>query len=237
SWSYALAASSLTDGVSYTVRSRATDNDGNVETPAAGNTFTYDTTAPAVAVSFPANNGNYNAAGWAAGAPIAGTATDATSGIAGAGSIQLTITQVSTGFTWNGSSFASGTNTVSASGYDGSSAWTYSFPNTNFNLNGSYTVSASATDRANNTGTSATNSFKYDTQDPVSSASSPTYSTSTGFTVSYTASDPLKNSSNSGLADVELWATTPGGTPVLFATDSTPGATGSFNFTGTIDGS
>ena len=31
---------------------------------------TVDTTAPAVAVTFPADNGNYNAAGWTAGAPI-----------------------------------------------------------------------------------------------------------------------------------------------------------------------
>src|SRR5206468_1339924 len=114
--------------------------------------FTYDTTTPAVSVTFPANNGNYNTAGWNGGAPIAGTATDATSGIAGASSIQLTITQVGTGKTWNGTSFASGTNTVSASSYDGSSAWTYSFPASNFPADGSYTASASATDRANNTG-------------------------------------------------------------------------------------
>src|SRR5207253_2453366 len=132
----------------------------------AGNTFTYDTTAPAVAVSFPANGGNYNAAGWTSGAPIAGSATDATSGISGAGSIQLTITQVSSGKTWNGTSFATGTNTVNPTSYDGSSAWSYGFPSSSFPADGSYSVSASATDRANNTGTSAANSFKYDTVNP-----------------------------------------------------------------------
>src|SRR6185503_14667339 len=110
SWSYALAASNLSDGYQYTVRSQATDNAGNVQTTPASASFTYDTVNPAVAVSFPANNGNYNAAGWTSGAPIAGTATDATSGIAGASSIKLTITQVSTGFTWNGSNFVSGSN-------------------------------------------------------------------------------------------------------------------------------
>src|SRR5207253_10035475 len=94
-------------------------------------------------------------------------------GIAGASSIQLTITQVGTSKTWNGTSFASGTNTVNATSYDGSSGWTYSFPNTNFDLNGSYTVSASATDRASNTGTSATNSFKYDTVNPAVAVSFP----------------------------------------------------------------
>src|SRR5205823_4930981 len=44
SWSYAF---SLPADGSYTVRSRATDNSGKVETPGAGNTFTIDTVAPA----------------------------------------------------------------------------------------------------------------------------------------------------------------------------------------------
>src|SRR5205823_1483479 len=161
-WTYTFPNSNFDLNGSYTVSASATDRASNTGT-SASNAFKYDTVNPAVAVSFPANNGNYNAAGWAAGAPIAGTATDATSGIAGASSIQLTITQVGTSKTWNGTSFASGTNTVSASSYDGSSGWTYTFPNSNFDLNGSYTVSASATDRASNTGTSASNAFKYDT--------------------------------------------------------------------------
>src|SRR5205085_10628103 len=45
----------LLDG-SYTVRSRATDNAGNVQTPGAGNTFTLDQTPPTLSsVSGPAN--------------------------------------------------------------------------------------------------------------------------------------------------------------------------------------
>src|SRR5207302_6448043 len=107
--------------------------------------FVKDTVAPTVAVSFPANGGNYNTAGWTSGAPIKGTATDATSGIAGVSSISLVITQSSTGFTWDGSTFAPGLNSVNASTYDGSSAWSYSFPAANFPADGSYTVSASAT--------------------------------------------------------------------------------------------
>ena len=43
SWSYAF---SLPADGSYTARSRATDNSGNVETPGAGNMFTIDTVAP-----------------------------------------------------------------------------------------------------------------------------------------------------------------------------------------------
>jgi len=43
SWSYSLTPDS--DG-SYTIQSRAIDNSNNQETPAAGNTFTFDTTPP-----------------------------------------------------------------------------------------------------------------------------------------------------------------------------------------------
>ena len=46
SWTYAFASSNLTTGVSYTVRSQATDALSNVETAPPSATFTYDTTAP-----------------------------------------------------------------------------------------------------------------------------------------------------------------------------------------------
>src|SRR6185369_149165 len=77
-----------------------------------------------------------------------------------------------------------------------------------------------------------------DTQDPTSSATSPAYSTTTAITVNYTASDPLKDTSASGLDKVELWAKAPGaGSFSKVATDSTPTASGSFAFTASVDGS
>src|SRR5439155_8775293 len=48
SWTYALAGSALTDGVSYTVRSRATDNAANVETAQTSVTFTFAKLDPTV---------------------------------------------------------------------------------------------------------------------------------------------------------------------------------------------
>jgi hypothetical protein len=45
-WSYAFAASNLTDGTTYTVQSRATDNASNVQSPPSSKSFTYDTTPP-----------------------------------------------------------------------------------------------------------------------------------------------------------------------------------------------
>src|SRR5207248_2085404 len=94
-WTYTFPNSNFDLNGSYTVSASATDR-AKIGRATWRESVKYDTVNPAVAVSFPANNGNYNAAGWAAGAPIAGTATDATSGIAGASSIQLTITQVGT---------------------------------------------------------------------------------------------------------------------------------------------
>ena len=123
-------------------------------------------------VTFPADTAAYNASGWTAGAPIAGTATDATSGIAGTSAITLTITQNATGDTWNGSSFQSGTHTVNPTTYS-SGVWTYTFPNTNFPADGSYSVAVQATDQASNPSSTATNTFKYDTAAPTASFSFP----------------------------------------------------------------
>ena len=46
SWSFDFAPDNLSNGHSYTIHSRATDNQGNVQTAPASATFTYDTTAP-----------------------------------------------------------------------------------------------------------------------------------------------------------------------------------------------
>jgi len=127
-------------------------------------TVTVDTTAPAVAVTFPVNGDGYNSAGWGgASGTFAGTASDATSGIPNAAAIRLRITQASTGRTWNGSSFASGTNTVAASSYSASTGnWSYAFAAASFPADGTYTVSATATDAAGNATTSGTTAFTID---------------------------------------------------------------------------
>src|SRR5207302_1348965 len=73
----------------------------------------------------------------------------------------------------------------------------------------------------------ADSTTKLDTTTPSSSASSPQYSSSTAITVTYSAS-----STGSGLAADELWAKAPGaGSFSKVATDSTPGAAGSFSYT------
>jgi hypothetical protein len=73
-----------------------------------------------------------------------------------------------------------------------------------------------------------------DTRAPASSASASATSASRTFTVSYSASD---GSGGSGLTKVELYAKPPtSGTFTKVATDSTPGASGSFAYTAGSDG-
>ncbi len=73
SWTYAGAAPGWSDGATYTIRSRAGDSAGNIETPTAGSSFTFDATAPVVTVVSP-NGGEL----WAGGQSyaISWTATD-----------------------------------------------------------------------------------------------------------------------------------------------------------------
>ena len=108
-------------------------------------TFT-DAAKPTSAVTFPANNGSYNAAGWNAGATskITGTASFA-SGSTGR-IVQVSVKQNSTGKYWSGSgssfSFVS-ENFVNATG---TTSWTANFPATNFPADGTYVVHSLATD-------------------------------------------------------------------------------------------
>jgi hypothetical protein len=125
---------------------------------------------------------------------ICGQATDATSGIPNTSAITLTITQATGAKTWNGSSFASGTNTVHPTSYSPvSGLWTYSFASTNLPADGSYSVSVVATDAFGNAQTvPATNTFNYDTAAETATISAPTYinsSTKSSVSISGTA-DP-----------------------------------------------
>jgi hypothetical protein len=131
---------------------------------------TVDTTPPTVSVTIPAQSGVYNAAAWNGLAPISGSASDATSGIAAASSINLIITQAATGATWTGSSFATGTTYVHPTSYSGS-AWAYSFPTTDFPADGTYSVGVKATDAAGNTSAVSTNTFTYDNSPPTGTIS------------------------------------------------------------------
>ena len=162
-WSLAFAAGSFPADGNYTVRVRATDAVGNVESPSS-RTFEVDQTAPSTTVSFPAAAGTYNAAGWAAGcatAGLCGTYTDATSGVA---SVEVSIRRGSGNY-WNGSGFSSASevwNTATLAAGN----WSYAFAAASFPADGGYTVRVRGNDVAGNAEAASSRTFTYDTTAP-----------------------------------------------------------------------
>jgi|GEM_PF-5873558 len=138
----------------------ATDNAGN--TSAKTYTFTNDQTAPTATVTFPANGGFYNAAGWNT---ISGTASDAGSGVA-ATKISIQDTTAGGSSCWNGSTFtAACPNWVATAGSP--TAWTYALAAGSMTTNHNYTATIQTTDNVTNSSNSAaTVSWMYDTTAP-----------------------------------------------------------------------
>ncbi len=134
-------------------------------------TFTIDNVNPTSTVGFPANGGFYNAGTWAAGCgtgadDICGTAADA--GGSGPASVRWSLRRASTGLYWNGSSFSSASQVFISA--DGAASWSDDFAFSNFPGDGSYTLSARATDRAGNEEATSTATFVVDTTAPTSNA-------------------------------------------------------------------
>ena len=184
------------DGHTYGFYSVATDNAGNVQAPpttAQANTQV-DVTPPATAgFSFPAVGGSYNTGHWTG--TIAGSVSDSVSGVQ---QEQVSILDVATNKYWNGSAFASGTETfltaTLANPGANSTTWSVSFPSSNFPADGSYTVHAEGTDVAGNAdaaGLLAT--FTYDNAPPTTTDGLAGTPGTTGFrspvTVTLTAVD------------------------------------------------
>ena len=69
-WNYAISSANLTDGVTYTVRSRGTDAVGNVQSSYGSDSFIYDISEPNTALSI--TNDFYNPAGWTTNQPSRG---------------------------------------------------------------------------------------------------------------------------------------------------------------------
>jgi Bacterial Ig-like domain len=187
---------------------------------------TVDTTPPSASVTFPVPSGVYSAAAWNNLAPISGTASDATSGISGASSINLIITQAATGATWNGTTFATGANSVHPTTYSGSS-WTYSFPSSDFPADGTYSVGVKATDAAGNTSSVSTNTFTYDSTPPTGSVSYTNgYVTSPSVAVTFSATDAVSGVNTASGQLERASAPLAGGTCGSFSSFGAVGPTG-----------
>jgi len=131
----------LADG-SHTFKVEAVS--GASTSGAASRSWSVDTTAPRLTVTFPVDGGAYNASGWNGCVPagVCGTASDP-SGVA---SVAAAVVQQSSGKYWTGSAFSSSTRVFHAA--TGTTAWHYGLVRP---PDGTYTVYAEATDTLGNT--------------------------------------------------------------------------------------
>jgi hypothetical protein len=155
--SAALTANASLSGTSKTYTVTVTDLAGNAAT-SANQTVAIDNTAPTVAITFPTSS---YSSGWLAGcstpstADVCGTATDATSGVAG---VQVSLRQAAApGLYWNPatSSFSSATEVLIPATL-ALPTWSLAAASSWFTNLSSYTVRAVATDAASNTATTST---------------------------------------------------------------------------------
>jgi len=178
---------------SHTFQVRALDAAPNVST-AASSTWTIDTTAPTVAVTFPVTSAWYNAGGC-----IAGCGTPATGDFCGTaadtGGAAVSLVEVSSrqgaGNYWDGTSFGSATEVLFSA--TGTTSWSNAFAAANFSADSGYTIRARATDSAGNVGSFVSAAFSIDRVAPPTPTISggpanPTSSTSASFSFSDTES-------------------------------------------------
>ncbi len=161
----------------YTVRSRATDNCGNVQSALGESSFTYDATPPQSSV---ATSGYYNAATWPG--AITGSAADGVSTVA---SVEATLRRASDGLYYNGTSWSAGAQWLPVSG---TTSWSLSFQPT---VETGYLVNSRATDSCGNVQqVYGTSTFIYSTSAPEGPSNlsvTPTGWTSTNsFTLNWT---------------------------------------------------
>jgi len=174
-WSSAVGTTSWTfswqpvlDGA-YTIRSRAIDVNGNIQTTPASVSVNVDNTAPTAVISSPLNNASVRGTA----VTVTGTAADPTS--AGSG-IQQVDVSTDGGTTWLPAS--------------GTASWTFAWT---LPADGTYTLQARATDHAGNQGSSTTVSVLVDKTAPAVAITAPTSGTTlpvgTSYTITGTATD------------------------------------------------
>ncbi len=154
SWSFAEAASNLTNGHSYTVTVETTDNLNNTNPSAATASWTYDTAAPTATVTFPAA-AYYNAVGWDATGGISGAADD--HGGSGLGQVGVAIEDATTGNYYDGTGFASSSIIYQPAG--GTSSWNYPLASSKLTNGHSYQVTVETTDNTDTPNTNASAAY------------------------------------------------------------------------------
>jgi hypothetical protein len=163
SWSLGLAVGKLTSTNNYAVIAQATDNLNNVGTSSTVD-FTYDSASPTVWITYPLNGASYDASIFSWKGAITGTAKDTLNGVS---AVKVSVQQgngTTSCWTGSGHSFtASCPNFLPVT--TGTTKWSLSLPAADLS-NGSFQVTAEATDTLGNIGTSPTVAFTYDTTPP-----------------------------------------------------------------------
>ena len=175
SWTASTANIPFADGHTYTITVQTTDavpTTPNVNNSAATRTLVYDTTAPTATVTTPASDGlAYKASNLPAN--IAGSAADATSGVA---TVKLSILESGTGKYLNqltsGALFNQSSQTFLTA--TGTTSWTASTTNIPFADGHTYTITVQTADNATNTDSSAaTRTLVYDTTAATATVTTP----------------------------------------------------------------
>src|SRR5438876_787225 len=159
----------------YTVQAKATDSVGNTATSTAV-TFTLDNTAPITAsVTTPANGSAFRPA--TVPASFSGSAADNSGGMGlNANSTTFTLQRSSDSFYWTGSAWQAGAanlaTTHAATTSNTAVTWTSSgtLPTWSSQSDGTFTVKATATDKAGNTFTGAVVTFTLDKTNPITAS-------------------------------------------------------------------
>ena len=207
SWTYGLDCSDFPADGSYTVRVRATDDVGNVETPSS-RTFEYDTTDPSALFAFPAAGGEYRTSVWNTGCATVGLCGPQSDSGTGVSDVEVSVQRVSDGLYWDGDSFDAGTESWFAASLAGGN-WSYPFAAASFPADGQYVVHVRATDDAGNTEAGPSRTFRIDNTDPSALVTFPAagtrYSTA-GWNAGCATSGlcGTQSDSGSGIAQVEV---------------------------------
>ena len=157
-WQYTIAADSLTDTETYTIRSRATDGSTNLETSYSSDSFIFDSTLPASVVNI--ERAYYNNVTWSDVSSIAGTTSDATSGMS---NVEITLQRSSDLAYWSGLVWNLSQTWLTPTGV---ASWYYYFTDLDNTI--TYTVKSRSMDIAGNVqSTFGSDSFTYDVTAPV----------------------------------------------------------------------
>ena len=157
-WQYTISADSLTDTETYTIRSRATDGSTNLETSYSSDSFIFDSTLPASVVNI--ERAYYNNVTWSDVSSIAGTTSDATSGMS---NVEITLQRSSDLAYWSGLVWNLSQTWLTPTGV---ASWYYYFTDLDNTI--TYTVKSRSMDIAGNVqSTFGSDSFTYDVTAPV----------------------------------------------------------------------